>query len=77
MLAKHVLLRSLPDCSWSQVGPHFTDKGYNALDLSNAANMWVSGVTFVNCDNAIFTDWVDSSTFQGELEHTGACRFGL
>ena len=31
-------------CSHSMVGPHFTDRGYNAMEFKAVANMWVSKV---------------------------------
>lgn len=44
---------------------HFTDKGYNAIEISYAANMWISQVTILNADNGIFTSFVAHSTFEG------------
>ncbi|EFN56045.1 hypothetical protein CHLNCDRAFT_145493 [Chlorella variabilis] len=48
----------------SMVGPHFTDRGYNAMEFKAVANMWVSKVTVLNADNALFTSWADRSTFE-------------
>ena len=48
------------------MGAHFTDKGYNAIHLKSAANVWVRRVTITNSDNGLFTSWVDHSTFEGE-----------
>ncbi|EFN60037.1 hypothetical protein CHLNCDRAFT_133254 [Chlorella variabilis] len=46
------------------VPPHFTDKGYNAISMRFAANMWLKEVTIVNADNGCFNDRTDKSTFK-------------
>ncbi|EFN59697.1 hypothetical protein CHLNCDRAFT_133242 [Chlorella variabilis] len=46
------------------VPPHFTDKGYNAIMMYYAANMWLKKVTIVNADNGCFNDHTDKSTFK-------------
>ncbi|KAL4856222.1 putative cinnamyl alcohol dehydrogenase 2 [Chlorella vulgaris] len=42
---------------------HFTDRGYNAIEFSNSANMWLNQVTILNSDNAVFVGWTDHSSF--------------
>lgn len=45
---------------------HATDRGYNAIAFTNAANVWVNQVTVANADTAISLRWVDHATLLGE-----------
>ncbi|PSC73918.1 band 7 [Micractinium conductrix] len=47
------------------VGPHWTDAGYNAIEMNQLADSWVRDVSVINADNALMTFWVDRSTFTG------------
>lgn len=46
-------------------GDHATDRGYNAIAFTNAANVWVNQVTIANADTAISMRWVDHATLLG------------
>ncbi|PSC69079.1 band 7 [Micractinium conductrix] len=48
----------------SMVGPHHTDKGYNAIQVTNAANVWVRNVTILNSDTGIYYSWIHRSLIQ-------------
>ncbi|PSC74526.1 band 7 [Micractinium conductrix] len=41
---------------------HATDRGYNALGFAHAANVWVSQVSILNAENALFMQWVDHAS---------------
>ncbi|PRW20375.1 40S ribosomal S7 isoform A [Chlorella sorokiniana] len=43
-------------------GEHGTDRGYNGIAFTNAANVWVNQVTVANADTAISLRWVDHAT---------------
>ena len=47
-------------------GEHSTDRGYNGIAFTNAANVWVNQVTVANADTAISLRWVDHATLLGE-----------
>ena len=47
------------------MGPHFSDRGYNALDLGGVANCFIRDVTVLNADNALFLRWADRCTLTG------------
>lgn len=45
-------------------GPHHTDRGYNAIQVSNAANFWVRNVTVLNADTPIYFSKIHRSVIQ-------------
>lgn len=53
-------------CRHTEVGPHFSDRGYNAFDIAGVANFFMRDVTVLNADNALFLRWADRSTLTGE-----------
>lgn len=48
----------------TQVGPHHTDKGYNAIQVSNAANFWIRNVTILNADTPIYYSYTHRSVIK-------------
>ncbi|KAL4458163.1 hypothetical protein ABPG75_013028 [Micractinium tetrahymenae] len=45
-------------------GPHASDRGYNAIYLRSAANMWINQVTVLDADSALVLDQVDHATLR-------------
>ena len=45
---------------------HFTDKGYNAIQLAYAANCWVRNVRIQNADNGLLVSSTNFVTVDGE-----------
>ncbi|KAL4457386.1 hypothetical protein ABPG75_012251 [Micractinium tetrahymenae] len=45
-------------------GPHHTDRGFNAIQIANAANFWVRNVTILNADTPIYFAWLHRSVIQ-------------
>ena len=62
------LTRPPPPCSPLPYGGHAEDRGFNALALANAADVWVRAVTVLNADNALLLQRVDHASL------LGACR---
>lgn len=52
-------------CRHSLAGGHLTERGYNALEASWAASLFLRNVTFLNTDNGIKFTRVDHSTLSG------------
>lgn len=64
------LTRALPTPSTHPRSPlpyggHGGDRGFNALALRDAANVWVRGVTVLNADNAALLERVDHASLLG------------
>lgn len=52
--APRALPTLLPCCSSGRYEGHFSDRGYNAINMQYVANAWVRRTTILNADNNIF-----------------------
>lgn len=56
-------------------GAHGSDRGYNAIYLRSAANMWINQVTVLNADNGLALDQVDHATLRDVTVGTSTRRW--